>query len=255
MKALLYLLCLFALPSLAKAGCEYRYPTIDHAPQLYSLTQSGTPAGLLPAIAARLQQETGCAFQPLELPLARRNVMLQQGQLQFMLLAVRNAALEQHAEFVPLFQVPLRVTVLANSQFRYADELFQEQPYRLGAPRGALFPPDVEQKLDGLRAASRLEYSDDRNSMYLKLAHGRLSAILETAAWLNNNLTADGLAVRFIDFQPPMFVAVGCYLSQHMAEADRQQLRTALQSLLKRKEIEPIVLRYLPQLRGQLHRS
>lgn len=254
MNARTSLLLLAAAPGLALAACEYSYPTYERAPQLYSQRPGAAPQGLLPAIAARAEQLSGCRLHPLTLPLARRNAMLREGRLKLLLVATRSEVLDQTAEFVPLFLVPLRATVLAESRFNYADELLRSPQFRIGMLHGALFPPEVEQRLAPLRNSNRLEYSNDRNGLYLKLEHGRLDAVLETTSWLSGNQTADGLALRFIDFQPPMYVAVGGYLSRQLPAADRQRLQDALQQLVRSKEIEPLVLHYLPQLRGHLRR-
>lgn len=248
------LLLLALLPAAAQAACLYRYPVYEQVPQLYSETRNGSPGGLLPMLAERLQQLSGCQLQPQLLPLARRNALLQQGRLQIVLLAVQHPPLERSAVFVPLFSVPLRATVPLNSPLRSADELLGSGRYRIGLLNGAPFPTQVEQRLAPLLSKGLLEYSNDRASLYLKLQHGRLHAVLETTSWLYSEQGASEQALRFISFNPPLYIKAGAYLSHQLPPDERDRLQRALQQMVAGNEIAPLVLRFIPQLRQDLRR-
>ncbi|MFC3624798.1 hypothetical protein ACFOKJ_01375 [Vogesella amnigena] len=252
MKAFAGLLLLASLAAQAAAPCRYDYPSYSRAAQLYSEARNGSPQGLLPALAGRLQQLTGCVLTPRELPLARRNAMLQQHQLQLLLLAIQSSELEPLLEFVPLFRLPLQTTVLAGSNYRSADALLADPNARIGILSGALFPTEIEQRLATLRQAGRLEYSNDRGSLYLKLQHRRLQALLETTSWLGSPQGTEGATLRYLSFQPEVYLTVGSYLSRRMSPPDRSQLRQALQRLVASREVSRLTLHYLPQLQGQL---
>lgn len=254
MNALAGLLLLAPLVALAAAPCHYSYPTSTGFPQLYNKASNGSPQGLLPALAWRMQQLSGCVLSPSELPMARRNAMLQQGKLQLVLLAIQNSELEPHLEFVPLLRLPLQITVLGSIKHTSANALLADPSVRIGVINGALFPAEVEQRLLPLQQAGRLEYSNDRDSLYRKLGHNRLQALLEATSWLGNPQATPQITLRYLPFQPAVYLTAGCYLSRSMPEANRNQLRAALQQMLRQHEIQPLVLQYLPQLRGHLRR-
>ncbi|WP_174874832.1 hypothetical protein [Vogesella oryzae] len=249
MKAIIGLL-LLALAAGDALACSYRYPSVTAAPPLYRRAPDGRELGLIPELAARVQQLSGCQLFSVELPLARRNVEFTQGKLPMILLVIYSPEIVKVAEFVPLARLRLRATVRSNSPQHTADALLADPNTRLGMLRGALFPAEVQQRLAALQASGRVEYSNDRDSLYQKLRRGRLDGILETTSWLN--LPKDELGLRYLHFSPPLYLTVGSYLSNRLPQNERSTLRQALQHIGSSGEFTQMVYKHLPLLKGQV---
>lgn len=241
---LLLTACLW-LP-IAALACNYTYPVAPNQPALYQQAASGEESGLMVVVAQRLATLSGCRLQPQQLPLARRDAAFRAGQLMLQLGVLEDPHVPAaDAEFVPMLRMALRVSVLRGDSYATADEALAASATRLGMIRGSHLPPVVMARLNALSVFSRIEYSNDRLSLYQKLARQRLNAVLDTTSWAPTGVGGVDERLQLLPFRPPLYVRVGSYLSTRLPAADRQRLRSAMQKLAAADALRPLVQRYL----------
>ncbi|MFC3627358.1 hypothetical protein ACFOKJ_14665 [Vogesella amnigena] len=241
---LLLTTCLW-LP-VAALACNYTYPVAPNQPALYQQAASGEESGLMVVVAQRLATLSGCRLQPQQLPLARRDAVFRSGQLMLQLGVLEDPQIPAaDAEFVPMLRMALRVGVLRGGAYSTADEALADISTRLGMIRGTHLAPTVTTRLNALSVFSRIEYSNDRSSLYQKLARQRLSAVLDTTSWAPTGVSGLEGQLQRLPFRPPLYVRVGSYLSTRLPATDRQHLRRALQQLVAEDALRPLIQTYL----------
>lgn len=243
------LLPLLAMPVWAATTCQYDYAVRSDLPSLYQRQPDGQETGLQVALAQRISSLSGCALRAVMLPNARRDAMFLQGRLMLQFPVLEDPSLVRTGdEFVPMIQLALRVSLLApdGPAPMSADAVLQQPLLTLGMVRGTHLPPEVRQRLGELSAFRNVEFSNERSSLYQKLARQRVQAVLDPVSWLPTGVPALAGKTLRLPFQPPLYVRVGGYLSRDLPEADRQRLRQALQQLVADGTVMQLTRQHLP---------
>ena len=196
----------------------------------------GQAWGIYPDLLRDYGARTGCSFTFPVVPRARAEVLVQKGEADVLLGAVKVSQRDAWGTFVPMLGSDWVLISHAGAAPPRSIQALLDQPHiKFNAVRGFNAGPAYLEMLAGLERRGELEYVNDTQTIVRKMAAGRVDFTVmpsHTFAGALDELPPDQrIAVHYsrLDGLPP--AVIGVYLSKEMPAADAAEVTSLLQQI------------------------
>lgn len=199
-------------------------------------------SGVYPTLLKEVGPAAGCDFVVSQVPRARQQRMLENGQADLLIPASRSPGRDEHAEFVPLIEVRSGLISLGRERpaIQSLQQLVAASDYKLAVVRGFSYGTPYDTAVAQLRAKQRVIDEADVVGVVKALRKGLAQGTIMAPYILASTLAREpqlapllkDLRVDWLDEFP--WNDAGVYLSRRsLSEADREQLRQAFNKVAR----------------------
>jgi len=239
------LLALAAAGAQAVCSREFSVGVSDLGYSAY--LQDGRWQGIVPELAAEMEQRSGCRLKLSPRPRARVLLEFEQGQIDIVTSSMQTAERDRVGHFLPYAYTELDLIVLGDTVPRNFDELRQRHDLKLGVVRGVRLGIVLDAAVNDMLARKQAEYSPDFDNLVAKLGAGRVQAALIPSV-IHTKLRRDGRlppqAVT-VDLPEAPVEPIGLYLNRSNFNADDlRQLQLHLDALRREGWVQAAYARH-----------
>ena len=196
----------------------------------------GQAWGIYPDLLRAYGVRAGCSFVFPVVPRARAEVLVQTGEADLLLSAVKVSHRDSWGNFVPMLGSEWVLVSHGNSAPPRSVQALLDLPrLKFNAVRGFNGGPSYLNLLAGLEARGELEYVNDAQTIIRKMAAGRVDytvmASQTFAGTLDDMPPAQRIAVRYSRLDGLAPAVTGVYLSKAMPAADAAEVTALLQQI------------------------
>lgn len=203
-------------------------------------------------VVDELVRRTGCAFEFQVMPRARIWADLAAGTLDMSVSGIQTAERDRFAWFAPYLSMKNYALVHASlaAQVRHAEDFLAQPELTFGVVRAFRHGAEQDRWLDRLRRAGRVQESPDVETLFRKLAQGRVDALFSQPPVYRKYLLDQNLrdTVAILDWTPgEQGVPHGLILARsRFSEAEAGRWRSVLKQMRDDGSLKRIFSRYLP---------
>ncbi len=182
-------------------------------------------------VVNELARRTGCKFELRWFPRGRMFAEFDNGNIDLVMGAAQTPLRDRNGNFIPYCYTQFELLLSKNvaGSFRSLKDFVDHSRARLNIPRGIYHLDAVQVQLDRLEQAGRLEWVNDYDVVFKKIAAGRAEGTLAPPILYTWYVTPTGKgdAMNALQIPESPRQLVGLYLSKRNISADVQQAYTA----------------------------
>ncbi|WP_061301617.1 substrate-binding periplasmic protein [Janthinobacterium agaricidamnosum] len=212
-------------------------------------------------VVNELARRTGCKFELRWFPRGRMFTEFDNGHIDMVMGAAQTAERDRNGNFIPYCYAQFELVLSKNAAapFRSLKDFVDRSHARLNIPRGISHLNAVQVQLDRLERAGRLEWVNDFDVVFKKIAAGRAEGTLAPPILYTWYVAPAGKGDAISALQVPESPRrlVGLYLSKQNISAEVHQAYTAaMRSTIADGSISRIYERYLdPAMMKRVYKS